>query len=135
MIKYEVMATGINDDFLILLNSFLCLMKSKLKNVCARISPAKNEKDKIAIVWMQILQVVQHCLKGTILLQLYILNLKHFYFKMILKKGSISTFRLIINTNFLMFCPKLLSFLSITKKKTSTIQQRFIYAKQSIKIS
>jgi hypothetical protein len=31
-IRKIIIAVGVNDDFFILLNSFLCLIKSKLKN-------------------------------------------------------------------------------------------------------
>lgn len=52
-------------------------------------------------------------------LQLYILRMR-------LKKGRISKFLLIINTNFLRLSPRVLYFLPVKKKERMVIQKRFM---------
>jgi hypothetical protein len=64
VIRKIIIAVGVNDDFFILLNYFLCFIKSKLKNVWVVIRKANSINENIAIVICISEYCALHCLKG-----------------------------------------------------------------------
>lgn len=64
VIRNIIIAGGIKDDFFILLNSFLCFIKSKLKKLWAVIRETKSINENRAIVICVFEYCAVHCLKG-----------------------------------------------------------------------